>query len=203
MATGRGLDRLLPADASLRTGTTHAAADINRGAKADREAIFLSASEGRTITFQHPDLPSTTVAVRLWEVVGAAKGRPALKDLKDKKAPADKTQAGGGLRRRRQRPDRGRKATRSRPLRHLRQLLISRIGRIALAATALAGQQPKREAADCEQRNHASHADDADKLQTDRQHGRIRKQCRCGRFGCSPLPPPGQPARAAASPAAP
>jgi len=90
MATGRSLDRLTPADASLRTGTTHAAADINRGAKADRGAIFLSASEGRTITFQHPDLPSTTVAVRLWEVVGAAKGRPALKDLKDKKAPAER-----------------------------------------------------------------------------------------------------------------
>ncbi len=76
-----------PTTQRLRSGTTHAAADINRGAKTDREAIFLSAAEGRTITFQHPDLPSTTVAVRLWEVVGAAKGRPALKD---KKAPADR-----------------------------------------------------------------------------------------------------------------
>lgn len=88
LAIGRGLDRLVPDDASLRTGTTHAT--INRGAKTDRQAIFLSATEGRTITFQHPDLPSTTVAVRLWEVVGAAKGRPVVKDLKDKKAPAGK-----------------------------------------------------------------------------------------------------------------
>jgi hypothetical protein len=92
MASGRGLDRLVPDDASLRTGTTLAAAGINRTAKSNRDAIFfLGPAEGRTITFQHPGLPSTTVAVRLWEIVGAAKGRaPALKDLKEKKAPADK-----------------------------------------------------------------------------------------------------------------
>jgi hypothetical protein len=88
MATGRGLDRLVPNDASLRTGTTNIA--INRGAKTDREAIFLSTAEGSTITFQHPDLPSTTIAVRLWEMAGAAKGRPVPKELKDKKAPAGK-----------------------------------------------------------------------------------------------------------------
>lgn len=80
IASGRSLDRLGPSDARLQTGTTIAAIDVNRAAKSDRNEVSLSASEGRTITFEHRDLPSTTVAERLWEMVGAAKGRPAARD---------------------------------------------------------------------------------------------------------------------------
>jgi hypothetical protein len=88
IAAGRGLERHAPDDARLMTATTIAAAGINRAAKRDRDEVSLSGTEGRTIIFQHPELPSTTVAVRLWETVGLAKGRPTLKD---KKAPRDKT----------------------------------------------------------------------------------------------------------------
>jgi hypothetical protein len=85
IASGRGLDRLTPDDARVQTRTTTAAAGVNRAAKSDRNELSPSAREGRTITFQHPDLPSTTVALRLGETVGTAKGRPAPKV---KQAPA-------------------------------------------------------------------------------------------------------------------
>jgi hypothetical protein len=87
IASGRALEKLTPGDARLQTGTTIVAADINRATKSDRDEITLSPAEGRTIIFQHPELPSTTVAVRLWETVGIAKNRPFTKD---RKAPADK-----------------------------------------------------------------------------------------------------------------
>lgn len=82
IAAGRALDRLVPDDARLRTGADVAMTGINRSAKSDRDAGPVSAAEGRTITFQHPDLPSTTVALRLWETAGAAKSRPTLKARK-------------------------------------------------------------------------------------------------------------------------
>lgn len=88
IASGRGLEKLAPDDARLQTRTAIAAGGINRATKSDREEASLNLAEGRTITFQHPDLPSTTVAVRLWETVDVAKGRPALKD---RKAPANKS----------------------------------------------------------------------------------------------------------------
>jgi hypothetical protein len=86
IASGRALDRRAPDDARLQTGATFATT-VDRSTKTDRDQINLSSAEGRTITFQHPDLPSTTVALRLWETAGAAKGRPVLKD---RKAPAGK-----------------------------------------------------------------------------------------------------------------
>jgi hypothetical protein len=87
IAAGRTLDRLTPNDARLQTGTTVAAKAVNRGAKGDRSEVSSNTADARTIIFQHPDLQSTTVAVRLWESASAAKVRPALKDGK---APAEK-----------------------------------------------------------------------------------------------------------------
>ena len=87
IASGRALDRLAPNDARLQTGTTVAAMEINRGTKTDRSEVSSNTAEGRTIIFQHPDLQSTTVALRLWETAGVAKSRPASKNGK---APADK-----------------------------------------------------------------------------------------------------------------
>jgi len=85
IAAGRALDRLPPDDARLQTGAALAANAVDRSAKSDRGEITLSSTEGRTITFQHPDLPSTTVALRLWETAaGAAKGRPTLKEPKSR-----------------------------------------------------------------------------------------------------------------------
>ena len=81
IAAGRALDRLVPNDASLQTAKEIAVTGINRSAKRDRGGVSPSAHEGRTITFQHPDLPSTTVALRLWETA-AAKSRPALRAKK-------------------------------------------------------------------------------------------------------------------------
>lgn len=81
IAAGRALDRLPPDDARLQNSTTVAASGVNRLAKSDRDQVSPSPTEGRTITFRHPDLPSTTVALRLWETAGVAmKSRPALKD---------------------------------------------------------------------------------------------------------------------------
>jgi hypothetical protein len=87
IASGRGLDRLPPDDARVQTGTTIAAIGINRAAKSNRDGVLPGASEAQTITFQHPDLPSTTVALRLWDTVGAAKGRSAPNV---KKTPAER-----------------------------------------------------------------------------------------------------------------
>lgn len=83
MAAGRALDRPMPNDSRLQLGKDIAVTGINRSAKRDRGEISASATEGRTITFQNPDLPSTTVALRLWETV-AAKSRPVPRA---KKAP--------------------------------------------------------------------------------------------------------------------
>ena len=76
IASGRALDRLAPDDARLLTAKEIAVTGIDRSAKGDRAEVSASATEGRTITFQHPELPSTTVVVRLWETA-AAKSRPA------------------------------------------------------------------------------------------------------------------------------
>ena len=76
IASGRALDRPVPNDATLQAGPVIAATGVNRSAKGDRAEISASSVEGRTITFQHPDLPSTTVALRLWETVSSAKSRP-------------------------------------------------------------------------------------------------------------------------------
>jgi hypothetical protein len=90
IASGRSLEPL-PPDARLQTGRTFAANNVDRSTKADRGEFAPSSAEGRTITFQHPDLASTTVALRLWETAGAAKSRPELKaPSKDGKAPGDK-----------------------------------------------------------------------------------------------------------------
>jgi len=86
IASGRALDRRAPDDARLQTGTTVATA-VNRTTKGDRSEASSNTAEARTIIFQHPDLQSTTVALRLWDTANAAKIRPALKDGK---APADK-----------------------------------------------------------------------------------------------------------------
>jgi len=82
IASGRALDRFVPDDASVRTATTVATLAVNRDAKSDRGDISSNSAEGRTIIFQHPDLQSTTVALRLWETVSATKKAPALKDGK-------------------------------------------------------------------------------------------------------------------------
>lgn len=82
IASGRALDGTAPDGARLQTGTTIAASTINRDAKADRQEATSNAAEGRTIVFEHPDLRSTTVAVRVWESASVAKGRPAAKDRK-------------------------------------------------------------------------------------------------------------------------
>ena len=88
IAAGRGLEKLAPDSARLQTATTFVAG-INRSAKRDREQLSVRADEGRTITFQHPGLPATTIAVRMLETVGVVKGgRPAVKR---KKAPAAKS----------------------------------------------------------------------------------------------------------------
>jgi hypothetical protein len=87
IASGRALDRQPPGDARLNTGIALAASTINRSAKADRVEATANTAERRTITFRHPDLPATTVALRLWETAGAAKTGPAPKEPK---APAGK-----------------------------------------------------------------------------------------------------------------
>ena len=87
IASGRALDRFVPNDARLQTGTAVAATAVNRTTKGDRSESSSNTAEARTIIFQHPDLQSTTVALRLWESANAAKIRPALKDGK---APAEK-----------------------------------------------------------------------------------------------------------------
>lgn len=69
-AAGSNLDTLTPNDARLQISTTLAAASINRLAKADRSEISPNAAKGRTLTFQLPELPGMTVAVRVWEAVG-------------------------------------------------------------------------------------------------------------------------------------
>ena len=91
IASGRALDTLAPDDARLQTATKVAEADVNREAKGDRAVISSNAAEGRTIVFHHPDLQSTTVAIRLWETASAVKKAPALKDRKpaaEKSKPA-------------------------------------------------------------------------------------------------------------------
>jgi len=91
IAAGRSLGSLQPGDARLQTGRTFAATVVDRSAKTDRGEVAPGAAEGRTITFQHPDLRFTTVALRLWEVAGAAKGRPDTKaPPKAQKGPAEK-----------------------------------------------------------------------------------------------------------------
>jgi hypothetical protein len=87
IASGGALDRLVPNDARLQTSTTLAATAVNRGAKGNRSEASSNTAERRTIVFQHPGLPSTTVALRLWDTAGAARNRPVLKDGK---APANK-----------------------------------------------------------------------------------------------------------------
>jgi hypothetical protein len=82
IASGRALDRQPPGDARLQTGTALAASTINRSVKADRVEATANSAERRTITFRHPELPSTTVALRLWETAGAAKSNPAPKEPK-------------------------------------------------------------------------------------------------------------------------
>jgi len=77
IASGRALDRFVPADASLRTDATVAGLAVNRNAKGDRGAIAANTAEGRTIVFQHPDMQSTTVALHVWEAASAVKKTPA------------------------------------------------------------------------------------------------------------------------------
>lgn len=84
-ASGRGLDRHVPGDARLLTNIT-VASGINRSVKSDRTLISTATAESRTITFQHPDLPATTVAVHVWETA-RAKGPPVAKD---RQAPVQK-----------------------------------------------------------------------------------------------------------------
>lgn len=69
-AAGSNLDTLTPNDARLQISTTLAATSINRLAKADRSEVSQNAAKGRTLTFQLPELPATTVAVRIWEAAG-------------------------------------------------------------------------------------------------------------------------------------
>lgn len=76
MATGRVSEQLPPNDARLQSATTVAAAFINRAAKRDREPRVSSAAEGHTVTFRHPDFPSTTIAARVSEAAGAVRSRP-------------------------------------------------------------------------------------------------------------------------------
>ena len=89
IAAGRSIDRLAPDGARALNGSTIAATGINRSAKRARGQVSPRTADGRTITFQHPDLPSTTVAVHIRETAGATKGRPALKE-RDRRAPAGK-----------------------------------------------------------------------------------------------------------------
>ena len=84
-ASGRALDRHVPSDARLHTNTT-VAGGINRSAKADRTVISTATAESRTITFRHPDLPATTVAVHLWETARAKR----VPVSKDKQTPVQK-----------------------------------------------------------------------------------------------------------------
>lgn len=87
-ASGRNLDSLTPDDARIQSDTITAASDINRMAKADRGVISPNAAKGRTVTFQLPELPSTTIAVRVWDVLGAA--TPTQPVASNRPAPAEK-----------------------------------------------------------------------------------------------------------------
>lgn len=71
-ASGRALDPLAPDDARVQTGTTLAASSINREGKSNRSDLLANAAKGRTITFQLPELPSTTIAIRVLEAAGPA-----------------------------------------------------------------------------------------------------------------------------------
>ncbi len=86
-AIGSNLDTLTPNDARLQISTTLAAASINRLAKADRIEVSQNAAKGRTLTFELPELPATTVAVRIWEVVGMT-GAPL--PVAGKRTPSEK-----------------------------------------------------------------------------------------------------------------
>lgn len=88
IAAGRSLNQSPTDDARLRADPAVAGFLVNRDDKADRQAgASNSTGEGRTIVFEHPDLQSTTVALRLWEAASTAKSQPVVKG----KAPtADK-----------------------------------------------------------------------------------------------------------------
>ena len=85
IATGWALERLAPNDARLQTGRT-VAGTVNRALKRDRAERSASTAELRTIVFQHPNLQSTTVALRMTDTVNATKNRPMVKP--DKPAAA-------------------------------------------------------------------------------------------------------------------
>ncbi|ETR77403.1 hypothetical protein X566_07005 [Afipia sp. P52-10] len=76
-AAGRNLDTLSPDDARIQSGTTLAVSNINRTEKADRSQIAtVGSGNERTITFQLPNLPATTIAIRVGETAGAGAANP-------------------------------------------------------------------------------------------------------------------------------
>lgn len=89
IASGHDLGPFKPTDASLR-GADNVIYDVNRISKADRDTSARVEPDGPTIVFQHPHLPSTTIAAQVRQDV------PALDDsrasgqqgaLKVKKSP--------------------------------------------------------------------------------------------------------------------
>jgi hypothetical protein len=75
-ASGRALEQIDPGDARVQTNMTLATSGINRDAKTDRSGLSANAAGGRTITFQLPEMPSTTIAVRIWEAAGVLTQQP-------------------------------------------------------------------------------------------------------------------------------
>ena len=85
IASGHGLGVVKPNDASLRTENT-IAYDVNRTSKTDRIAMQRSELEGPTIVFQHPNLPSTTIAAQVRQGLPEAGESLGLRSQQDSRA---------------------------------------------------------------------------------------------------------------------
>lgn len=71
IASGHDLGIFKPTDASLKTNAS-IAYDVNRTSKADRDAVARIEPDAPTIVFQHPSLPSTTIAAQVRQDVPPA-----------------------------------------------------------------------------------------------------------------------------------
>lgn len=93
IASGHDLGPFKPNDASVRTANT-IAYDVNRDTKTDPIAKDRTAPEGPTIVFQHPNLPSTTIAAQVrQDRPDAGSGMSQKQDTRAKKPTKQKIAA--------------------------------------------------------------------------------------------------------------
>ena len=85
IASGHDLGPFKPNDASVRTENT-IAYDVNRSSKEDRITTKRSELEGPTIVFQHPNVPSTTIAAQVRQDMPSANDTLAPHPQQDTRA---------------------------------------------------------------------------------------------------------------------